>query len=449
MPNMVDIYSRHTFDCSCGRTHVLPIGSVDISRGAARRVPAKVAEHALGEVGMLLTDEVVFDGLGKDIHATWLEQGLAMQAQVLKGRVVPTEETVGRVICGIPQDVSYLVTLGGGTVTDIGRYVGSRLKLPVIAIPSAMTMDGFFTNMSVIIINGLQRTLYLDYPAVILADTDIISQCPAFMNAAGVGEVVAKISAGLDWYVAHQVKDVYYCAEIADMMDSCIVHGAGDPTVDGIRGGDSEAVSQLADGLYRSAVGMAWYDSSVCGSGAEHQLNHFWVMCQDNRGAPQSMHGQAVGSGSVVNLMIWEEIMKHDLSSLPAGVGDAMDRDAWVAGVTRVYGDGADDIFALQEHNHSFDPSARAAELVRVRERAAALRGRFLATPPADELADKLRRAGTATSPVELGITRQEFVDSILYAKEMRAGRYNSLWLAETLGFVDEIAETVAAKLGY
>ena len=56
--------------------------------------------------------------------------------------------------------------------------------------------------------------------------------------------------------------------------------------------GEKKAIENLTDALYKSAVAMAWYDSSPCGSGAEHQLNHFWIKCQDEKGVPQSMHGQ-------------------------------------------------------------------------------------------------------------------------------------------------------------
>lgn len=427
----------------------MPIASVDVSRGAARRLPAEVAALALGDKGLLLTDEIVFDALRHDIHPGWLAGGLDLRSQVLKGKVVPNEEAIGRVICGIPQDTDYLVTVGGGTVTDLGRYVGSRLRLPVVAVPSTMSMDGFFTNMSVIIIDGLQHTLYLDYPVAVLADTDLISQCPPTINSAGVGEVIAKVSAGLDWFAAHQVKDVHYCPTIAELMGSCISVGSSEATVEGLPQSDRDALADLSDGLYRSAVGMSWYAASVCGSGGEHLLNHFWMMCQDNRGVPQSMHGRAVGSGAVVDLMVWEEIMKLDLTRLPHGIGPGVDEEHWKNEIRRVYGDMSGEILALQAGNHLFDECSRHTELARVRDRAAVLRERFEATPSADELARKLRKAGTAASPRELGITRQEFIDSVLYAKEMRTGRYNSLWLADSLGHLEQIAESVAARLGY
>lgn len=447
----IDIYARHTFLCRCGKTHEMPIGKVVIRPGAAAELPACVTELGLGKKGLLVTDEIICDSLGKAIYDGWKQEGLDIDLFVLKGRVTPSEDTVGQVVCNVPFDADYIVSIGGGTVTDIVRYVATRLRLPGVSIPSAMTMDGFFTNMSVIIINGLQRTYYLDYPTLILADTDIIAKAPAFMNAAGVGEVISKISAGLDWYAANLIKDIYYCDAAADMMGQCISEGTGEETIAGIPTGDAKAVLKLTDALYKSAVGMAWYGSSPCGSGAEHQLNHFWIKCQDDKGAKQSMHGQAVGVGAVVNLMIWEELLGLGLDRIDfeKAIFSAPVREDWEKGVRRVYGDGADDILAEQKGNHFFDRESRVRELKRISENAAKLRKKYESTPTADELSAMLSATGAPNRPQQLNIDKQELLDSIYYAKEMRKGRYNALWMVETLGALDEVAERVAARLGY
>jgi glycerol-1-phosphate dehydrogenase [NAD(P)+] len=447
----IDIYARHRFLCRCGKTHEMPIGKVVIRAGAASELPERVAELGFGKKGLLVTDEIIYESLGKDIYHGWKQAGLDIDLFVLKGRVIPDEEAVGQVVCNVPFDAEYIVSIGGGTVTDIVRYVTTRLGLPEVSIPSAMTMDGFFTNMSVIIINGLQRTYYLDYPTLILADTDIIAKAPAHMNAAGVGEVISKISAGLDWYAANLIKDIYYCDAAADMMGQCISEGTSSETIAGIPHGDAKAVLNLTDALYKSAVGMAWYGSSPCGSGAEHQLNHFWIKCQDDKGAKQSMHGQAVGVGAVVNLMIWEELLGLDLELLDfeKALSSAPTKEEWEQGVKRVYGDGAKDILDVQKNNHFFDRESRRRELQRIVQNAGKLRRKFESIPSADEISAMLGAVGAPNRPQQLNIDKQELLDSIYYAKEMRRGRYNALWMAETLGVLDAVAERVSGRLGY
>lgn len=449
VPNNVDIYREHSFECACGRIHSLPIRDVDISPGAARKLADKVSELALGRHGALITDAGVHRSLGRDLLGVWQASGLNLVPLIMPGPVNPTADTVGRVLCSLPMETDFIVTLGGGSITDLGRYIASRLKLPVVAIPSAMSMDGFFTNMSVITIDDIQRTLYLEYPHIVLADTTILSTCPPHMNASGLGEAMAKVSAGLDWYLSHQIRGSYYCDTIAEIMGSCVERASDIAVAEGINRSEAAAVSALTDGLYRSAVGMSWCNASVCGSGAEHLLNHYWIRCQHLRGIRQSMHGQAVGVGAVVDLMMWEEVMNRDPSSLPNSLGPATSSNDWEVGVRTAFGEQAEEILELQRGQHIFDEQVRRAEIERIRDSATALEKKYAASPDAGYVAERLKRAGAPSTPAQLGLSREEFVTSVKYAKEMRTGRYNIIWMADTLGWLDEIAELLAGRLGY
>ncbi len=97
--------------------------------------------------------------------------------------MIPDEASIGKVFCNVTPQIDFLVSIGGGTITDIVRYVATRLHIPTVSIPSAMTMDGFFTNMSLILLNGLKTTYYGDDPAIVLGDMEIIAKAPPFMNA--------------------------------------------------------------------------------------------------------------------------------------------------------------------------------------------------------------------------------------------------------------------------
>ncbi|MEG2419334.1 MAG: iron-containing alcohol dehydrogenase, partial [Eubacterium sp.] len=346
----MDIYKQHAFDCRCGRHHTMPVGKVVIGPEVARTLPAQLEALSLTGKGFLVTDAVVHEVLGEALLTRWRAAGAAVSTYILPGGSRADEAAIGNILCHMPTDTGFLISLGGGMVTDAVRYVASRMKLPCVAIPSAMTMDGFFTNMSVIIIDELQKTHYLDYPDLILADTSIIAGAPSQMNAAGMGEVVSKISAAMDWYSGKLVKDLYYCEAVEAMMADCIRKGASRETAEGIVVGDPEAVSSLTDALYRSAVAMAWYGSSPCGSGAEHQLNHYWVMCQENRGLPQSIHGQMVGVGAVVNLKLWQYILALDEETFDTqkALDNLWEEREWQEGIRRTYGAGAEEIFDVQ-----------------------------------------------------------------------------------------------------
>ncbi|MEA5074122.1 MAG: iron-containing alcohol dehydrogenase [Eubacterium aggregans] len=447
----VDIYKKHAFDCRCGRHHTMPVGKVVIGPDVARTLPTQLEALGMTGKGMLVTDAVVYQVLGEALLAQWQEEDLAVSVYTLPEGSRSDERALGNILCHLSEDTGFLISLGGGMVTDTVRYLASRMGLPCVAIPSAMTMDGFFTNMSVIIIDDLQKTHYLDYPTLILADTAIIASAPPRMNAAGIGEVVSKISAAIDWYSGKMVKDLYYCEAVEAMMASCIEKGASQETAEGIAVGNPVAVGRLTDALYRSAVAMAWYGSSPCGSGAEHQLNHYWVMCQENRGIPQSMHGQMVGVGAVVNLKLWQYILALDEGTfdIQKALDSIWGERKWQEGIRRVYGTGAEEIFDVQRDNHSFDPVVRQQEIHRILEALPALREKAAALPNADTIARWLAIAGAPRTPKELGITEEELMDSLYYAKESRAGRYNALWIIEALGLLPEVSARLCREMGY
>ena len=60
----------------------------------------------------------------------------------------------------------------------------------------------------------------------------------------------------------------------------------------------------------------------------------------------------------------------------------------------------------------------------------------------------RLKSAATACRPQEMGLDRQDVMDAIYYAKEMRTGRYNSLWMLEALGLQEAIGSAVCSRLG-
>ena len=96
-----------------------------------------------------------------------------------------------------------VVALGGGTVTDIGKWACSRDGLiPLVVVQTAASVDGFTDDVSVVLRSGVKRTLPSRWPDVIVSDVTTIAQAPAAMNRAGYGEMVSMFVAPLDWFLS-------------------------------------------------------------------------------------------------------------------------------------------------------------------------------------------------------------------------------------------------------
>lgn len=99
-----------------------------------------------------------------------------------------SEEVIAKAVIKA-KDLDGLVSLGGGTITDIGKMTSLALGgIPHIAIQTAASVDGFTDNVSVILINGVKRTVPSRWPEALVADTTLIAEAPTLMNRAGYGE---------------------------------------------------------------------------------------------------------------------------------------------------------------------------------------------------------------------------------------------------------------------
>ena len=66
----------------------------------------------------------------------------------------------------------------------------------------------------------------------------------------------------------------------------------------------------------------------------------------------------------------------------------------------------------------------------------------------ADDLARQLRAVGAPTTPVEVGVTRQQLRDSYLLARTIRS-RYSVLDLVTETGLLDSLVDELFAPEGY
>ena len=111
--------------------------------------------------------------------------------------------------------------------------------------------------------------------------------------------------------------------------------------------------------------------------------------------------------------------------------------------VEKGYGEAAPEAFKAQK-NKSFDRDARRQEIETILASLPKLREKYASfLPDYKELAKKLKAAGAPYVPSQLHVTREELMDSVLYAKEVRS-KYTSLWVADALGLLPELVVVLA-----
>jgi glycerol-1-phosphate dehydrogenase [NAD(P)+] len=221
-----------------------------------------------------------------------------------------------------------VVTIGSGTITDIGKAVeserpGSRL----IAVQTATSVNGYADPFSVLLRNGVKRTTASRWPDALLVDTAILAGAPPELNRAGAGDMMAMFTALADWYLASAVAgdhspggrgaadsggrpgDPPYHPAVARLARSrgprLLALAAG------LGGGrpDPASLAELAGLLTLSGIGMGVAGATAPSSGMEHAISHLLEMAATARGERGNFHGTQVGVAAVVAARTWARVL--------------------------------------------------------------------------------------------------------------------------------------------
>lgn len=94
--------------------------------------------------------------------------------------------------------------VGGGLVADAAKYFASKLNLPLVVIPTALSVDAFITAASGIRKDGCVYYVETKVPERLILDFETISKAPAFIRAAGITDVMSIATGAWDWKFAHE-----------------------------------------------------------------------------------------------------------------------------------------------------------------------------------------------------------------------------------------------------
>ncbi|MCX7992939.1 MAG: iron-containing alcohol dehydrogenase [Fimbriimonadales bacterium] len=120
------------------------------------------------------------------------------------------------------QGIKRVIGLGGGTAIDTAKYLAWRKELPLILVPSALTVDAPFTDSVAVRRAGRIHYIGHVYPEAIYVDGELIQTAPAHLNRGGVGDILSIHTALYDWKLAYERKGEAYDAEIARRSASLV-----------------------------------------------------------------------------------------------------------------------------------------------------------------------------------------------------------------------------------
>lgn len=187
----------------------------------------------------------------------------------------------------LPRGVQAIVAVGGGLAVDYGKYAGFLAQLPTIAVPTAISNDGFASPGASLYVAGNRVSCKARIPFGVVIDTEVIKRSPTQMTYSGVGDLVSKYSSIADWKLAYHrtgesVNDFAVMITLQS-VENLVNHPHHDV--------NDDAFLQLVSGaLVMSGVSMEVSGSSRPASGSEHLISHAYDLLAEQR----SLHGLQV-----------------------------------------------------------------------------------------------------------------------------------------------------------
>ena len=347
------------FECSCGKTHKTPLSYADISSGAIEKLPLVMKKLGVNRA-YLIADENTYEAAGKTARKLLENAGIGVTVHLLGvedgfERPEPTEQTLGNLVMGYDAKCGAITGVGGGVVNDMGKLLSKLGHIPYIYIPTAPSMDGYVSDSSSVIYNGVKSSVPSKCPDALICDTDIIAKAPKKLVLAGIGDMAAKLVSICEWRISALVTGEYYCDQVADIMRKyCrLVLRNAEAAVNG----DREAIKSIAEGLTLAGTAMTFAGVSRPASGVEHYYSHLWDMRCLFEKRQCELHGIQVGIGTVLSLRKYEKL--KDIKPDPKKAADAaknFDRKKWESGVREYFGPSADTIIKLEDKEGKYDP---------------------------------------------------------------------------------------------
>jgi glycerol-1-phosphate dehydrogenase [NAD(P)+] len=326
------------------------------------------------------------------------------------------------------------VAVGSGVITDIVRYAAHLSDRDFVSVPTAASMDGYASSVAALEHQGVKVTYPARAPRAIFAEPAVLSAAPPELTRAGLGDLLGKATAHMDWLTAHLLYGESYDRRVAGMVQGPLEFAARQS--ENVLRGDPQAVGGLFTGLIRSGEAMALLGSSRPASGCEHHASHFWDLLAGRGLRPHTSHGLQVGYATGFAMRIQRFAIEHALPTLhaPVAVSDPLGPEAreWLGAPT-------EEIRSAVREKRRF-----AADLTYWPQDAATSQavaeGLREGTSIFGEVQSALTLAGIPTRPGFLGIDEHTLRATFRYATRLRA-RYTVIDLLEGQGMLEQAIE--------
>jgi glycerol-1-phosphate dehydrogenase [NAD(P)+] len=213
--------------------------------------------------------------------------------------------------------------IGGGRTIDVTKFAAHMAGIPMVAVATNLAHDGIASPVSSLEHESGKGSYGVVAPVAALVDLDRVKAGEPRMVRAGIGDVVAKLSAIADWELA--ARDVGehidgLAVALARTAAEAVLHQPG--TI-----ADDEFLTVLAESLLMCGLAMSVAGSSRPCSGGDHEIMH----AIDQLYPGTASHGELAGVGALFCAVLRGDdgqaaliaacLRRHGLPRTPADLG--------------------------------------------------------------------------------------------------------------------------------
>lgn len=384
---------------------------------------------------VLIADPNTYRVLGARAEAVLRHQGWDVLTVLLEGDdIIADAHYVMRTLLTLDHARRTFVSVGSGTLTDIARFISHRSAGEFISLPTAASVDGYTSVGAPLAVEGEKLTVVCHGPIAVFADLPTLAGAPQPMIAAGLGDMLAKLTSIADWELGAVLWDEPYDASIAARSRKAANDCAAQ--VEAIAARDPEGICTLFMGLIESGFCMLDFGETRPASGYEHHMSHFWEMKLLREGRHSILHGAKVGLGVLLSATRYAAVRAMTRAEAEKRLAAAQlpDRAAVAEQLRAGYGPAiAEGLLVTQAPFLEMTDDAFVALKARVLANWERIQAIAATVPPEATIAGWLRQAGGPTSPAELGFSAEEYAEGIACAGYFRE-RFTIAKLSQLLG---------------
>jgi glycerol-1-phosphate dehydrogenase [NAD(P)+] len=427
---------------------------VVISASVEDEISDHMRENGLSPTSILvLFDDHTRDAIGERTLHTLKHAGWDLQPYQVATRKEPPPACTDRTMKKITDDLrdrsfDQVLTVGSGTITDMGKLIAAQREMPVISVATAASMNGYTSKISAILKDGVKQTVPSVAPKLCFADPRVLADAPPRMTGSGAGDAYSRFVASADWKLSHLLHDTVYDARLAELLGEAAQTLRTVPAEIGEN--RTEAVTELAVVLYVTGLAQQAALPNTQASGGEHLVSHYLDMIggHEDFDHKPDLHGRQVAVGTVYASHVYEAAAGIDLSDLP--VSELCSRHL-----------SREDLRARLDHHFRGLSAAVVPRAMANYPNADEYRERLKQYPSkmeslrssvmepwldAHAIAAELQACGAPTTFSEIGVSEELALDTIRYCRHVR-NRYTILHLASELGVHPGTTSQVATDM--